>query len=194
MRQTSEKLKRRLFAPAVYAVAFLLLFEDWLWDRAVRLLAAMPALPWQAALEKRIAALSPYPAVALFALPGLLLFPVKILAVVMIATGHPLSGLALIAAAKIGGTLLVAWIYRLVRPRLLALAWFARLYAWTIAWKDRTIARLRATPAWWASRRAFRLIARRIRQALRAHPRQRAITLFRRLRRKASRTREDADR
>lgn len=194
MREPPEKLKRRLFAPAVYAVAFLLLFEDWLWSQAVRLLAAMPALPWQATLEKRIAALPPYPAVALFALPGLLLFPVKILAVVMIATGHPLSGLALIAAAKIGSTLLVAWIYRLVRPSLLALAWFARLYAWTIAWKDRMIARLRATPVWRAARRAFRRVARRVRQSLRARPRQRAATLFRRLRRNASRTREEADR
>jgi hypothetical protein len=98
-----------------------------------------------------------------FVLPGLLLFPVKVLALLAIAHGHPASGIATLAVAKIGGAAVVARLYVLTLPSLLALAWFARCHAWFIALKDRWIAYLRASRAWRLSRR----LARAPRQSLR---------------------------
>lgn len=169
--------RRYLLAPLIYLAALLLLCEEWLWhtgDRAMQLLARLPPLH---ALEHAIRALPPYCALAAFVLPALLLFPVKLLALLAIAHGHAWSGVAVIVLAKLGGAAAVARIYALTRPALLTLGWFARWHGKFIAVKDRWIARLQATPAWlrlralsvrlralrqncWASLRARRAAAR----------------------------------
>jgi hypothetical protein len=156
-------LRSRLLAPLVYLAALLLLFEDWCWDIGGRIAAWIGAWPPLHALEERLRRLPPYAALAAFVLPGLLLFPVKVLALVAIADGHPVSGIATLVVAKIGGAAVVARLYVLTLPSLLALAWFARCHAWFIALKDRSIAYLRASRAWRLSRR----LARALRQSLR---------------------------
>ena len=55
----------------------------------------------------------------IFVLPGLLLLPVKLLAVVAIAHGHAVSGIATIVVAKLGGAAVVARLYALTLPTLL---------------------------------------------------------------------------
>lgn len=171
------KWRRWLFAPLVYLAAICLLCEEWLWDVGARLMRWLARFPPLRALEGRIARLSPYPALAVFALPAVLLFPVKLLALLAIARGHPLSGVGVIVLAKVGGAAAVARLYSLTRPALLSLPWFARLHARFIAVKDDWIGRLRATRAWrrvgglaavlgaarrrwWAARPAGRLSAR----------------------------------
>lgn len=144
----TNKLRNRLLAPPVYLAALILLFEDWLWDLGVRLVAFVAAWPPLCALETRIAALRPYPALCVFALPALLLFPVKVVALVAIAYGHPFSGVALIVAAKLCGAALAARLYFLTRPSLLSLAWFARWHDKFIALKNRWIGALRASQAY----------------------------------------------
>ena len=78
-------------------------------------------------LERRLARLPPYAALAVLVLPSLLIVPVKILALWMIAKGKALLGVAVIVMAKLAGTALLAWLFQLIQPALLGLAWFARL-------------------------------------------------------------------
>jgi hypothetical protein len=147
MMKRPNKLRNRLLAPLVYLAALLLLLEDWLWDLGSRLIRFIVSWPPLKALEIRIRALPPYPALCAFVLPAILLFPVKVLALVAIASGHALSGVAAIVVAKIGGAALVARLYTLTLPALLTLAWFARWHNKFMAVKERWIGRLKATDA-----------------------------------------------
>jgi hypothetical protein len=144
----SRTLRNRLLSPLVYLAALMLLVEDWLWDLGLRLVGLVVAWPPLEALERRIVALRPYPALCVFALPAVLLFPVKVLALIAIASGHPISGVAVIVAAKVGGAAAVARLYVLTRPALLTLAWFARWHKRFIDLKNHWIGRLKASHAY----------------------------------------------
>nr|WP_315399768.1 hypothetical protein [uncultured Duganella sp.] len=179
-----RRYARRLFAPLVYLAAVLLLLEDWLWNLGARLMARLTAWPPLHRLEAWICRLGPYAALVLFALPAVLLFPVKLLALWAMGNGHALAGLLVIIAAKVVGAAAVARLYLLTRPVLLTILWFARLLHWFLALKQRWIAALRATAAW---RRvgalAGRLRSWRRRWSLPAHPHGRSgwTARFRRL-------------
>jgi hypothetical protein len=143
-----RRLARGLFAPLVYLAAALLLLEDWLWLLGARLMARLTAWPPLHRLESWICRLGPYAALVLFALPAVLLFPVKLLALWAMANGHPLTGVLVIVLAKLVGAAAVARLYLLTRPVLLTILWFARLLNWFLPLKARWIARLRASAAW----------------------------------------------
>jgi len=140
--------RRRLFAPLVYLAALFLIFEEWLWDIGARLMARLAAFPPLRALEQLLMRLGPVAAMAVFLLPALMLFPVKLLALFAIARGHAFMGLSVFVLAKVAGAAAVARLYALTRPALLSLPWFARLHAWFVDLKERWIARLKATAAW----------------------------------------------
>ena len=135
--------RTRLFAPLVHAAALLLLLEEWCWTLGLRLGAWLGRAPGLAWVEARVRTLPPYAALCAFMLPGLLLLPVKVLAMVAIAKGHPVSGVTTIVVAKLGGAAVVARLYALTLPTLLAVGWFARCHGWFMGWKARTIDQLR---------------------------------------------------
>jgi hypothetical protein len=175
-RMTSPRLtsppspRSRLLAPLLYVVALLLLVEQWLWEVGSRLAAKMATWPPLRALENGMRRLPPWAALLAFTLPGLMLLPIKFLALLAIAHGHPLMGVAVFVVAKVGGAMVVARIYVLTLPSLLALAWFARWHNRFIMFKDQLIARLRASPAYQQARRSvstLRRILRRLRTQLR---------------------------
>lgn len=143
-----RRLHRWLFAPLVYLAALLLMLEDWLWALGAAGMRRFAAWPPLRKLEAWICRLGPYAALVLLVLPATLLFPVKLLALWAIAHGHEILGLAVIIAAKLLGTALLARVYLLTRPVLLTIVWFARLLGWFLALKQRLIARLHATAAW----------------------------------------------
>ncbi|WP_026354341.1 hypothetical protein [Massilia niastensis] len=155
MRRASSS-RSRLLAPLVQLAALVMLAEAWTWDVGARFAAALAAWPPLRRLEARVRTLPPYAALCAFVLPGLLLFPVKLLAIIAIAHGHALSGIAGFVAAKLGGAVVVARIYMLTLPVLLTLGWFARWHGGFVALKDRLLAALRASAFY---RRARRLVA-----------------------------------
>ena len=153
-----------LLAPLLYLVALLLLAEQWLWETGSRCAGAMATWPPLRALESLLRRLPPYVALLAFALPGLLLLPIKLLALLAIAHGHPLMGLAVFIVAKVGGAMVVARIYVLTLPSLLALIWFARWHNRFIMFKDQLIARLRASPVYSHARRSLSNLRRTLRR------------------------------
>jgi len=162
----------RLLAPLVYLTALVLLVEAWTWDagsRAASRLGAWAPFRW---LEARIRALPPWAALAAFVLPGLLLFPVKLLALLAIAHGHALSGIAGFVAAKLGGAAVVARIYVLTLPTLLTLGWFARCHGGFMRFKDRMLLALRASNFWRSTRALVAAMRRNGRRLLRRAGRQ----------------------
>ena len=131
-----------------WALALLILFEEWGWVPLGRLLARLGRLPIVALLERRIQLLTPRASLAMFFLPTLALVPVKVLALWLIGQGHGLLGVAVVVAAKLAGTAVVARLFTLTQPALMQVGWFARIYLRWTAWKDALLARVRASAAW----------------------------------------------
>ncbi|WP_379741536.1 hypothetical protein [Massilia sp. GCM10023247] len=162
--------RSRMLAPLVYTAALLLLLEEWLWRLGSAVAAGLATWPPLRALENGVRRLPPYWALLVFALPGLMLLPIKLLALLAIAHGHAAWGVAVFVLAKLGGAVVVARIYVLTLPSLLALLWFARWHNRFIMFKDNLIARLRTSPAFSRVRRsiaAARRVLRRLRYQLR---------------------------
>jgi hypothetical protein len=133
--------------------ALVLLFEEWGWEPLAAVLAKLARLPVLAWLERQITRLPPWPAVAVFAAPVVLLLPVKLLALFLVGQGHALMGVIVLLSAKVVGTALVARLFTLTQPALMRLAWFARWYPRWKGWKDALFARVRASAVWQAMAR-----------------------------------------
>jgi hypothetical protein len=157
-----------LLTPLVYLAALVLLLEEWCWDVGMRLALALARWPWLQTLEAQVRRLPPWAALCAFVLPGLLLLPLKLLALMAIAHGHAASGIATLVVAKIGGAAVVARLYALTLPTLLAVRWFARAHGWFMAHKARWIARLRASPTLLRAR----VLLDRLRRSLRSFRRR----------------------
>lgn len=157
-------LKRLVTPPLAVIAALLVLLEETLIAWLQGLMAAFARLPWVAALEARISRLPPYPAMILFLLPAIVLFPIKLAAVWMIAQGKFLLGGGIIMVGKVVGTAVAARIYKLLHPTLSTLQWFVRAEAWVFAWRDWLYAFVKALPAWQMAtaflHRVRRLVAR----------------------------------
>lgn len=129
--------KKLLAAPFIFIAAIVVLVEDWLWDDLARMAAAIGRWPLFRQIESLIASLPPYPSLAIFAAPSLLLIPVKLVALWFISHGQASLGLLTAIVAKVAGTALVARIYHLTEPKLLRIGWFARLHERFVAFKAR---------------------------------------------------------
>ena len=140
---------KKIFIPPMVILAALFMFvEEWLWDHLTTFMAWVARAPVFRWLEKKLAALPPYGAMAVFLVPGALLLPVKIAALYFMTHGHPGGGLSIIIAAKIIGTAIVARIFTVCRPSLLTVRWFRRLYEWIGRVKTRLYTAIKAMPAW----------------------------------------------
>jgi hypothetical protein len=154
---------RRLKNLLIVLAAIVFAIEEWLWDRLTALTGWLGRLPLLRRLEKRIARLPPYGAMALLAVPAAMLFPFKIAALWAMARGYVTLGIIVILAAKIVGTAFVAHLFALCRPQMLQIRWFAALYHWVIRTKSWLYARLAAMPVY----RRTRAVLRRVRSRLR---------------------------
>lgn len=158
--------------PLAYLVGMVVLLEEAFWRAGMWIGGWVARLPLARLFEQLIVALPPWAALCAFVLPGLLLIPVKLLALLAIANGHAATGVTTFVVAKLGGAALVARIYTLALPKLLTLAWFARTHAPVIAFKTHHLARMRASALWHRSaqtidrwRHALRHAGRNVRRA-----------------------------
>ena len=130
------------------ALALVVLFAEWGWRPLAALLGLLGRLAPIARLERWLQSLPPYGALAAFVLPSMFLIPVKILAIYFIAHGEKLAALGLLAAAKLGGTALVARLFILTGPQLMRIGWVARLHDVVVPWKNQLYAQIRTSWAW----------------------------------------------
>jgi hypothetical protein len=152
-------IKPPLVAALQILLALIVLFEEWGWKPLSQGLAWLARFRLIAKLEARIAALPPYAALFVFALPTAILFPMKLLAVWLLANAYFATATALFIGAKIASTALVARLFILTRPALMQITWFARAYHRFMPWKDRLFAQIRASWVW----RYSRMVKTRIR-------------------------------
>jgi hypothetical protein len=75
-----------------------------------------------------IRGLGPYTSLLLLAVPVALIEPLKVAAVFIVGTGHWITGSITILCAYALGLLVVERIFKIVKPKLLSLRWFAFIW------------------------------------------------------------------
>src|SRR6185295_17793281 len=129
------RLFRPLLAGALQILlALIIVFEEWGWRPLADLLGRLARWrPW-ARCEVAIARLPPYAALLAFALPTLLLLPLKFV--------------ALFLAAKVVATAMVARLFELTQPALMQTGWFAWAHDTVMPWKEALTERVRSSWPW----------------------------------------------
>ena len=99
-----------------------------------------------AGLRRQIQKLSPYQSLVLIFLPFLLVEPMKLVALVVAGKGHWLTGTGMIIGAYAVSLLLLERMFRVVKPKLLLIRWFAAGWSWMVKLKARYFRRVRTAP------------------------------------------------
>ena len=143
-----QHLKRALEVALVPLAAAIVFFEQTLIRYLNRVMAAVAAWPPIARLEAWLVRLPPYWALLAFVAPSILILPIK-LATVWFSL-HAQYGLALAAliVGKLLATAILARLYKILRPSLMTIPWFAWGDTRFFYWRDRAYAFVRAMPAW----------------------------------------------
>ena len=76
--------------------------------------------------------LGPYQSLLLVLVPLSIVEPLKVFAVAIAGNGHWMIGAAIAAAAYAASLYFVERLFKLVKPKLLTLPWFARLWNWFV--------------------------------------------------------------
>ncbi len=179
--RTIRFAQRTLTLTAEILVAIIIVFEEWGWRPLAALLARLARFELVARLERGVATLPPWPALGVFLVPSLIFFPLKLVALWLIAGGHAVSAALVFAFAKVAGTALYARIFQLTQPALMQLAWFARLYNWFMPWKEAIVAAAKATPVWHAAV-TLKIAAKNLGRRLAAALKPAALAILHRLR------------
>ena len=139
------KALKRVLKLLTYIAAGLYLLVD-----AIFMTVAKPIANWidkyvqLTRLRNWIRSLPPYPSLALFSVPVIVLEPIKPIAAYLAATGQFLSGAVTFIFGELLKLVLVERLFSLTREKLMKIPAFARLYGWyaqAMAW-------LKATDAW----------------------------------------------
>jgi hypothetical protein len=93
-----------------------------------------------AGLRRRIQKLTPYFSLLLLSVPVLLVEPLKCAAVFVAGKGHWLTAAGMIIGAYPVSLVLVERLFRAVKPKLLMLDWFGKLWARYSTLRDKVLA------------------------------------------------------
>lgn len=124
---------RRVFKFFGYVLITIYFVADFMFEAV-----ALPLSAWIGRLEilrpvnAWIASLRPYPALALFSIPVVLLEPVKPIGAFLVSAGHVAEGILTIAVGEILKITLVERLFRLTRDRLMQIPLFATLFYYWI--------------------------------------------------------------
>jgi hypothetical protein len=136
---------KRILKALTYIAAGLYLLVD-----AIFMTVANPIARWidrhlpLRRLRDWIRSLPPYPSLALFSIPVIVLEPIKPIAAYLAATGQLLSGAVTFIFGELLKLVLVERLFSLTREKLMRIPAFARLYQWY----SQAMAWFKATEAW----------------------------------------------
>lgn len=132
-------------------LAVLFLIEAWLWRHTEPLVAAVvraiPLARIKAAIAAGVNRLPPFAVLFVFAIPMGVLFPFKLAALWLLAQGQVILGIGVFVLAKLVGVAVAAFLFETCKPKLLRMAWFARLYGWFVGvwtWAHRLVDPIKA--------------------------------------------------
>jgi hypothetical protein len=94
-------------------------------------------------LRRRIEGLGPYQSLLLLAVPISLVEPLKLVAVAIAGEGHWITGTLTIICAYAISLFVIERLFDIVKPKLLTLRWFARLWYRFVSLRGRALALIR---------------------------------------------------
>jgi hypothetical protein len=131
---------RRWLRPLWIALALLFLLEAWLWDHLEPIVERVVNLvPWgrfKVTLARLIDRLPPWAVLFVFAIPFIVMTPLKFLELYFLATRNWFGAVSVIVLIKLLGLGLTAFIFEVTRAKLLEMAWFRRMYNWFLWARD----------------------------------------------------------
>jgi hypothetical protein len=89
--------------------------------------------------RRRLQKMSPYLSLVLLLVPLLMVEPLKLVAVFIAGKGHWLTGTGMLVGAYAVSLLFVERLFRVVKPKLMTLSWFARLWTWSTEFRRKVI-------------------------------------------------------
>lgn len=154
---------KRILKPISYVLAAIYLCVDFIFAGIAR-----PISNWIArhvkmrALRRWIKSLSPYPSLALFSVPVVLLEPVKFVAAYVAATGNFIVAFFTFAFGELLKLVLIERLFELTRDKLMKIPAFARVYGYYMRARNWIM----QSEAWQALRLAARKVLSFVRGAL----------------------------
>jgi hypothetical protein len=180
-------MMKRLARPFWVALALLFLFEAWLWDCLQPIVGRIVnVIPWgkiKPAFLRMVERLSPQATLAVFAIPFVILLPIKFLEFWLLAHRQWIAAMVVLVSAKLVGLGLTAFIFDATRDKLLQMAWFGRLYEffmWARDWAHEKIEPVKRQLREW-SHQTIDPIIRRLRRWRRMLQPRHAGRLFQRV-------------
>jgi len=98
-------------------------------------------------LRRRVERLPPYPSLLLVAVPLAVVEPLKLAIVFFAGDGHWIGAAIGMICAYAVSLFISHWLFGVVKPKLLQLAWFAALWGWFCAVRDKIWMRPRGASA-----------------------------------------------
>jgi hypothetical protein len=151
----------RIIKPLVFILAAIYFLVD-----GVFWLIARPVIRWLAdhwivgRLRSWVMSLGPYPTLALFIIPVIILEPAKPLAAYLTATGHVMSGLTVLGGAEFLKLVLIERLFCISRDKLMSIPAFA----WGYAKFQQVQSWVKSLGAWRLARRVALIVKRSIRR------------------------------
>jgi hypothetical protein len=96
-------------------------------------------------LRRAIESLGPYPSLFLLGVPTAMVEPLKLAALAIAGKGHWITGTAIIVACYAFSLLVLERLFLIVKPKLLTISWFAKLWKWFVSIRTRAWAILKAS-------------------------------------------------
>ena len=84
-------------------------------------------------VRRVIEGLGPYQSLVLLAIPTSIVEPLKLAALAAAGEGHWITSTIVIVCAFAASLLFVERLFRIVKPKILTLSWFARFWNWLLA-------------------------------------------------------------
>ena len=129
---------RWLTRPLLVLLAVIFLIEAWLWSHLQPVVAWIVAHVPLKVLKARLAAwidtIPPPAALLVFAVPGVVLFPLKLFTLWLLTQQNVLLAGLVFTFAKLAGLGVTAFVFEATRPKLLQMAWFRWLYQHILIW------------------------------------------------------------
>jgi hypothetical protein len=91
-----------------------------------------------AGVRRRLQKISPYLSLILLLVPFALVEPLKLAALIVAGKGHWMTGTGMMIAAYAASLLVVERLFKIVKPKLMTLNWFSKLWTGFTAIRDKT--------------------------------------------------------
>jgi hypothetical protein len=178
---------KRLARPFWIALALIFLFEAWLWDVLQPIVGRIVnVIPWgklKPAFLSMVERLSPQATLVVFAIPFVVLLPVKVLEFWLLARHQWIAAIIVLVSAKLVGLGLTAFIFEATKDKLLQMTWFRSLYEffmWARGWAHEKIEPVKRQLREW-SHETIDPVVRRLRRWRRMLQPRHAGRLFQRV-------------